>query len=118
MRGAQPPSPAQASRLGFGQHIHLLEQLTQPQALNVYPDNQLPLAIFRRMQFAWRVLMGPDGSLHFLGMDWSSLPRYEQAYGLDDAQRIDLFQSLEMLEAAWLQAMHEQQAQQRQRQGA
>ena len=118
MRGAQPPDEAAASRLGFGKHLALLQQLTEPPSLNVFPDNQIPLAIFRRMQFAWRALMGPDGALHFLGMDWSTLHRYELAYGLDDAQRIDLFQCLEMLEAAWLQEMHAYQSEQRKARGS
>lgn len=118
MRGAQAPDDAAAARLGFGKHLALLQQLTTPSSLNVFPDNQLPLAIFRRLQCAWRVLMAPDGSLHFLGMDWSTLARYEQAYGLDELQRIDLFQSLEMLEAAWLHEMRELQSEQRRRKSA
>lgn len=103
VRGAQAVDQQAANRLGFGKHLALLQQITRPKPLNVYPDNQTPLAIFRRMQTQWRYASAGMGAARIVGMDWSILPRHEAALGLDERARIAVFADLELLELAWLE---------------
>lgn len=70
--------------------------------VQVWPDNALPVRVLLAMRTQWRT--GMSGRT---GLDYSALPEIWRRLKVPPADRDEVFEALQHLELAALEAMHE-----------
>lgn len=67
----------------------------------LWPDNVQTVSVFRSIETQWR--MGPSGPV---GLDYTVIPLVMRARGIDKAAFPEVFDGLQVMEAAALEAIH------------
>lgn len=75
----------------------------EPEAVEVFPENWMPMQVFFGMQTQWRV--GMNGAT---GLDYAALPVVENRLGVKKKDRAEVFEALQVLEGEMLAAWAEQ----------
>lgn len=94
----RPPQTDKAALKAWG----LDDDDIAPPAVLVWPENRQSVRVFIAARTQWRYATGGAS-----GLDYSVLPELWRRMKVPPADRDDVFQDLQVLEAAALAAMHE-----------
>lgn len=100
--GGDPEKMAQQAA-AMGLPVELLAEADGYADVEVYPDNWPALWLFRDLATQWRVGMGGA-----TGLDYAALPAVMDLRGVPQAERAELFDCLQVLEAEALAAWREE----------
>ncbi|GAB7082285.1 DUF1799 domain-containing protein [Megalodesulfovibrio paquesii] len=101
--GDNDPEKMAAQAAALGLPVELLAEADGYADVDVYPDNWPALWIFKDLATQWRV-----GLAGATGLDYAALPAVLDLRGVPQAERADLFDCLQVLEAETLTAWHEE----------
>jgi hypothetical protein len=93
----QPPAAAKLAAAGLR-----LEDHPRP-TVDLWPENEAALALFRRISTQWRI--GPAGAV---GLDYNVVYREMDRLRLGDEGQDEMMAAIRVIEAAALQAMNDE----------